>query len=146
MNPILSELLRDCSTILKYSSYYGMFFGTTIGLGMGDIKIDYKNSDKNFDKKWYMNTNHSLKIVAPIFLGSIFGVIFPLSIIALPFSLITFITNRSYIDDIIDNVLEKYTIEAERCYQHDDRSKYGYPSILCIEINKKIKNENKNDR
>ena len=121
--------------VLKYSSFAGLFFGITIGLNMpGRIHIEYK----------YGNKKRYLKTIAPIFIGGIFGIIFSLSIIALPFSFINSITQSSYADKLLDNILKRYTIEMERCYQWGEKLKYDYPSILCIKFNSS-KNDDVND-
>lgn len=105
--------------LLKYSSLTGMSFGAIIGLNKpGDIDIKYKNNPKK---------KYDIRTIAPIFIGGIFGIIFPLSIIALPFSLINFFTKSSCVEKIIDNAIEKYNIKLDRCYQYGEKSKYDYP-------------------
>lgn len=123
--------------LLKYSSLSGLLFGTTLGLNItGDMNVAYKNGFKK---------TYNLRTTAPMFTGIGFGIMFPLSIIILPFSLINYFIHPIYINKSIDNVLEQYTIETEKHYNYDENSKYGYPPSLFVKINKS-ETENENDK
>lgn len=102
--------------IVKRGLFYSFITGSCSCLIPNEINIQYNKKKLN-------------KIALPIiggFLGA-FG------FLLLPLSIINYFSNGSYYDKLYD----KYDIHVKRYHQHDENNKYGYPSIIMIEINKK---------
>lgn len=66
------------------------------------------------------------------------GIITSMGTILSPLMIINYFCNGVYFDKMID----KYDITMKRYHQYDGKdSKYGYPSLLILDIKSKKKNE-----
>lgn len=61
-----------------------------------------------------------------------------MSLITSPFLITNYFFNGLYFDKLYDKLHDKYDIDVKRYHQYDgNNNKYGFPSIIMIEINKK---------
>ena len=106
-----------------------MSTGFSIGLWLNmDTMIKYKNG----------NRIRRTKIPLCVLGGSLMGILAPLSISLIPFGLVNYIFNFSFIDRKYDNIRDKYNITLERYHQYGAlNTKYDYPSNIIINIEKK---------
>ena len=114
--------LKNITPKIKNGIIYGVASGFTSGFCVDCFpnKLSIRFEDKKYN-------------FLPIPLIS--GLIGSMGIIFSPLLMINYFCNGVYFDKLVD----KYDINVERYHQYDVRhNKYGYPSIIIINIKKKI--------
>ena len=114
--------LKHVATKIKNGIIGGFFCGFFIGCFPNKLSICFEDKNKN------------KRIISPP-IPLISGFIGSIGIILSPLLLINYFCNSVYFDKLFD----KYDINLVRYHQYNGLHKYGYPSLLIINIKSKHK-------